>query len=175
MTYYLHKDRVPKIKLNLFNLKLDCMEVKGQTKGSRKLGERQTEWERQTRKSQNAHIHTFHPENWEQECGVYVEVEESGWCVLPLHALGKHLQGKQKARVWPESKGGEEHTGLQDPTTFPLLKHDSTLGFLLALFHSSTANSHTPVGLQRTGSQTAAAHTVVPIRGKCLDYRRFTS
>lgn len=60
MTYYLHKDRVPKIKLNLFNLKLDCMKVKGQTKVSRKLGER-TDRVRKTDKKKPECTYTHFP------------------------------------------------------------------------------------------------------------------
>lgn len=37
MTYYLHKNRVLTIKLNLFNLKLDLYESEGANKGRQKI------------------------------------------------------------------------------------------------------------------------------------------
>lgn len=80
-------------------------ESEGANKGKQKIRRENRLSEKDKQKKPECTNTHFHPENWEHVSGVYVEVEESGWYVLPLHALGKHLKGKQKARVVAREQG----------------------------------------------------------------------
>lgn len=117
-------------------------ESEGANKGKQKLRRENRLSEKDRPEKTRTHIYTLSTQKTEHECGAYVEVEESGWYVPPLHALGKHLQGKQKARVVAREQGW---WGTHRDCRIPPLSLSWNMTPLLAFCSlSSTAQQQTP-------------------------------